>query len=84
SDFRGAANQGPRALEAINNKDCSWRYQTNQESFKKIPSNPIVYWIKPQSSILFTNKKIGELYEVKEGLGTRDDAIFLRRHWEVS
>ncbi|MGT5522904.1 BREX-1 system adenine-specific DNA-methyltransferase PglX, partial [Escherichia coli] len=52
SDFRGAANQGPRALEAINNKDCSWRYQTNQESFKKIPSNPIVYWIKPQTSIL--------------------------------
>lgn len=84
SDFRGAANQGPRALEAINNKDCSWRYQTNQESFKKIPSNPIVYWIKPQTSILFTNKKIGELYEVKEGLGTRDDDIFLRRHWEVS
>ncbi|EFI2181605.1 BREX-1 system adenine-specific DNA-methyltransferase PglX [Escherichia coli] len=59
-------------------------YNISQDDFKKIPSNPIVYWIKPQTSILFTNKKIGELYEVKEGLGTRDDDIFLRRHWEVS
>ncbi|EMZ5623885.1 BREX-1 system adenine-specific DNA-methyltransferase PglX [Enterobacter roggenkampii] len=84
SDFRGAVNQGPKTLEAIQNHDCDWFFEAKSDDFKKIPSSPIVYWVEPKIAELFSNKKIGEQYEVKEGLGTRDDELFLRRHWEVS
>ncbi|GAA6146279.1 BREX-1 system adenine-specific DNA-methyltransferase PglX [Thalassolituus maritimus] len=83
SDFRGAANQGPKALEAIANPDCGWFYIAMQDGFRKIPSNPICYWVSRRIHEAFENTKIGEKYEVREGLGTRDDEIFLRRFWEV-
>lgn len=45
SDFRGAANQGPKTLEAIQNRDCSWFYKAKPDDFKKIPGSPVAYWI---------------------------------------
>ncbi|HHN8621792.1 TPA: BREX-1 system adenine-specific DNA-methyltransferase PglX [Escherichia fergusonii] len=85
SDFRGAANQGPRTLEAINNKDCSWRYQTNQESFKKIPGSPIAFWIKHQERNLYqTGEILGDIASPKKGLDTGENEVFLRLWHEVS
>lgn len=35
SDFRGAVNQGPKTLEAIQNRDCGWFYEARPDEFKK-------------------------------------------------
>ena len=83
SDFRGADQQGPRTLEAIKDNSCSWFYSAIPDEFKKIPGCPISYWVDQKTVSLFENPKIGASFEVREGLGTRDDAIFMRFFWEI-
>lgn len=83
SAFKGAENQAPRALEAIQDVDCDWRYTAMSESFNKVPGSPIAYWVGENIVSLFNNKKINDIFEVREGLGTRDDALFMRYIWEV-
>ena len=56
---------------------------TPQDDFKKIPGCPISYWVDQKTVSLFENPKIGASFEVREGLGTRDDAIFMRFFWEI-
>jgi len=84
SDFRGADLQGPKTLEAIQNKQCGWFYTAKQDDFSRIPSSPFAFWIEKKIVELFSLRKLSDLFEVREGLGTRDDAIFMRFWWEVS
>ncbi|HAE3015710.1 TPA_asm: BREX-1 system adenine-specific DNA-methyltransferase PglX, partial [Salmonella enterica subsp. enterica serovar Java] len=44
ADFRGAQNQGPKALEAIQDHNCGWFYNAKSDDFQKIPGTPIAYW----------------------------------------
>ncbi|EHQ1107965.1 BREX-1 system adenine-specific DNA-methyltransferase PglX, partial [Salmonella enterica subsp. enterica serovar Ohio] len=37
ADFRGAQNQGPKALEAIQDHNCGWFYNAKSDDFQKIP-----------------------------------------------
>ena len=39
SDFRGAANQAPKTVEAISNPDCGWFYRASSNDFEKIPGH---------------------------------------------
>src|SRR5699024_615936 len=48
ADFRGAANQPIKTLEAIKHPEVSYRYSFNQENFNKIPGIPIAYWASNQ------------------------------------
>lgn len=84
SDFVGVANQPIKALEAVANPDCNYRYTTNQVGFNKIPRNPVAYWA---SDNLLKDFEIGssmnELIEAKVGLQTGDNNKFLRYWWEV-
>ncbi|HAB5011615.1 TPA_asm: BREX-1 system adenine-specific DNA-methyltransferase PglX, partial [Salmonella enterica subsp. enterica] len=45
ADFRGAQNQGPKALEAIQDHNCGWFYNAKSDDFQKIPGTPIAYWV---------------------------------------
>ena len=45
SDFKGAKVQAPKTLEAIQNPNCGWFFNTNQKDFDKIPGTPIGYWL---------------------------------------
>ncbi|ECG0223922.1 BREX-1 system adenine-specific DNA-methyltransferase PglX, partial [Salmonella enterica subsp. enterica serovar Ohio] len=36
ADFRGAQNQGPKALEAIQDHNCGWFYNAKSDDFQKI------------------------------------------------
>lgn len=58
-------------------------FTASAADFKKIPGGPIAYWVSESIREAFHHKKVGDLYDVKEGLGTRDDPRFLRYHWEV-
>jgi hypothetical protein len=85
SDFRGADNQGPKTLEAINNKDCGWFFNTRQEDFKKIPGSPIAYWVSEQVRRCFTENAHLSNYAFSNGKNiTGDNERFQRWFWEVS
>lgn len=80
--FYGAEIQSIKALEAIKNKQCSYRYQANGSCFKKIPGSPIAYWIKGISN--FNKRKVGDLFISGGRNKTHNNEKYLRFCWEVS
>lgn len=85
SDFRGAENQAPKTLEAIQNKDCGWYYTASASDFKKIPGSPIAYWVSDEMRDSFAeSRKLGEVAEPRQGIATADNDRFLRLWFEVS
>ena len=60
------------------------RYTAKQSNFSKIPGSPVAYWAKDTIINAFTHEKlIGELAEVKIGMGTGKNEIFVRQWWEI-
>ena len=85
SDFVGAANQQPKALEAIANPNCGWFYSRNAETFKQIPGTPIAYWVGEGILRSFADcPSLGDSLSFREGIHTADNACFLRLWWETS
>ena len=86
SDFKGGMEvQKQKVLEAINNKDCGYFYQANENDFSKIPGSPIAYWV---SQKLLEDFSLGEILKIKgdtrQGMATSDNNRFLRLWYEVS
>lgn len=85
SDFKGAENQAPRTLEAIQNPNCGWMYRADQDEFKKIPGWPIAYFTSENIRDLFSRcPNIGSLMMPSQGMATRNNSLFTRLWWEVS
>lgn len=84
SDFKGAANQGPKTLEAINNPNCGWMYNEFQDNFQKIPTSPIAYWVNNSVFDCFEkNERISEIAFSDGKNVTTDNNRFQRFFWEV-
>ncbi|HHJ4390293.1 TPA: BREX-1 system adenine-specific DNA-methyltransferase PglX, partial [Escherichia coli] len=85
SDFKGAANQAPKTLQAIKNPECGWFYKAKSDDFKKIPGSPIAYWVSEIILQAFENgvslKTIGD---TRQGMATSDNNRFLRLWFEVN
>ncbi|WP_225763946.1 BREX-1 system adenine-specific DNA-methyltransferase PglX [Stenotrophomonas sp. Marseille-Q4652] len=59
-------------------------YRASAVDFKKIPSNPIAYWAREGILESFDKDKlIEDVAQVKIGMGTGRNAIFVRNWWEV-
>lgn len=94
SDFVGAKQQGPRALEIIdahNNEQSAhsdmrrYFFEVSQREFAQVPGSPIVYWLsKPMLDTFAKNKALEEIAEPRQGLATADNARFVREWWEPS
>ncbi|NAW33736.1 BREX-1 system adenine-specific DNA-methyltransferase PglX [Halomonas alimentaria] len=85
SDFRGAVNQGPKTLEAIQNRECGWFYETKPDDFKKIPGSPVAYWAPEHIFSAFKDGiLLGDMAPVRKGMDTANNDRFLRRWHEVS
>ncbi|MBQ2845005.1 MAG: BREX-1 system adenine-specific DNA-methyltransferase PglX [Alphaproteobacteria bacterium] len=85
SDFKGASNQAPKTLEAIQNRNCGWFYETQPTKFEKIPGTPIAYWIGENIRESFSKfSRLGEIAEPRQGMATSDNNRFLRLWFEVS
>ncbi len=85
SDFVGADQQAPRALEALANPDCGWFYRANASGFEAVPGSPIAYWAS--AALLKSFEKFPPLESFvppKSGLTTGDNERFLRYWWECS
>ena len=74
SDFVGADQQAPRALEALANPDCGWFYRTNASGFEAIPGSPIAYWISRKAANLFAGTSIADYGFAGIGMRTGDNA----------
>jgi type II restriction/modification system DNA methylase subunit YeeA len=82
SDFRGAVNQAPKTLEAINNPDCGWFYRVSADEFQKIPGNQIGYWIKNYDA--FSEKNFSMVSISGGRCKTHNDDRFVRMIWEIN
>lgn len=83
SDFKGADNQAPKTLEAINNPDCGWFYRRRAEDFKVIPGSPIAYWASDAVFEAFLNSnEFDTVAHPKVGMQTSNNDRYLRLWWE--
>ena len=82
SDFKGHENQAPKTLEAINNPNCGWFFNSKSDDFKKIPGSPVAYWVNKK---LFDVFEKGELVgeKAKKGFTSGDNEKFIRYWWEI-
>ena len=85
SDFKGGMDvQKQKVLEALADKNCGYFYESDQSNFSKIPGSPVAYWVN--ESILTAYEQgnlIGDSADVKIGMGTGKNEIFVREWWEV-
>lgn len=86
SDFKGGMDvQKEKVLEAIENKECGYFYESDQNRFFKIPGTPIAYWISNGILDSFVNGKLlGNIAEIVTGMSTGDNNSYLRFWHEVS
>ena len=86
SDFKGGMEvQRQKVLEAIDNPDCGYFYEAQQSNFSKIPGAPVAYWASTKVLDAYSNGKLlGDISDVKIGMGTGKNEIFVREWWEVN
>jgi len=84
SSFRGAENQSPRALEAINDNSCGWFFRASLKDLRKVPGSPIAYWLSKGLQNCFQRDSLSASLLSEGAVKTGDNAKFLRYLWEVS
>lgn len=83
SDFVGAAVQGPKTLEAIQNPGCGWFYRADASTFHDIPGSPIAYWASEAMHEAFKcGTTLSSNMKMPYGFKTGDNDKFLRLWWE--
>ena len=85
SDFVGADQQEPRALQALADPDCGWFYRADANAFAVIPGAPIAYWASNSMFSAFERMPaLSQFATPRQGLATTDNSRFLRKWWEIS
>jgi len=60
-------------------------YRASAADFKKIPGSPIAYWVSERIRNVFSiSKTLDSMSEIKQGLATCNNDLFLRIWFEVS
>ena len=67
---------------ALQNQESKFD-STQQDDFKKIPGSPIAYWVSNNLMSAFSNKKLRNVADGKQGMATSDNDRFLRLWYEV-
>ena len=76
--------QGEKTREAIETKECHYRYECGCDAFCNIPGIPLAYWISPKGLEAFNNDLIKTIAETKQGFKTGNNDFFLRLWHEIS
>jgi type II restriction/modification system DNA methylase subunit YeeA len=84
SDFRGAAAQAPKTLEAIKKPDCGWFFTSNQKDFEKIPGSPLGYWLSKNFISLFEKNTIQSITDSEGQTKSGNNDKYLRLSWEIN
>ena len=80
--FFGTDRQSEKALEAISDRECRFRYLARSADLLTIPGSPIAYWLKGLSH--FHGRKLGDLFLSGGRNKTHNNEKYLRYWWEVS
>ena len=85
SDFKGGMEvQKQKVLEANQNKDCGYFYETVATNFSKIPGSPIAYWGTETDYRAFEfGKSLEDFALARNGMKTGNNDIFVRLWWEI-
>ena len=84
ADFRGADQQGPKTLEAIQNPDCGWFYVAKPDDFKKIPGSPVAFWVGKRVLELYaSNSSLESFCPPKTGISTGANGKYILMWPEV-
>jgi len=71
-------------LKAIRGEASGLLFNTYDSIYSSIPGKPISYWVPSKIVELYRNGLLGSFYDAKEGVGTRNDDVFMKMTWEVS
>lgn len=85
SDFRGGMEvQRKKYLEALNDRECGWYYETYSTNFPRIKGTPITsYWATEKVYEAYSSTNLDEIAKPRHGLATSDNARFLKLWFEV-
>lgn len=84
SDFKGGMEvQRQKILEALQDCECKYLYETSDSNFSKIPGSPIAYWVGKGFFDAFTKQKISDYADVITGMTIGDNNKYLRLWFEV-
>ena len=83
SDFRGAENQAPMTLKAIEDCNCGYRFSACQNDFERIPGSPLAYWVGKNVFEAFSKSTLSSIAEARVGLATGQNEYYLRLWFEV-
>lgn len=83
SDFKGGMDvQKRKVLEAIEDKECGYFYEAEQENFLRIPNCPLAFSVSQTFFAIFNNKQVFQYGEAREGMATANNDLFLRYWYE--
>jgi len=84
SSFRGVEQQPIKTLEAVQNKNCGYRYSVSTKKFTLFPDSVIAYWASSAFIKLFAEcNSLDSFYPCKKGMTTGDNNRFLRLWYEI-
>ena len=85
SDFKGGMEvQKNKVLEALDNKECGYFFESNTNEFKKIPNEPIAYFVSETMFKIFEHSQSVATYgNTREGMATGSNDLFMRYWFEV-
>ena len=83
-DGMSEVEKSTMAMEAIANRKKPIFFRLNDDDMKAIPGQPVAYWLPSSILKLFKAGTLGQKFNAKEGVGTRNDEVFMRLQWEVS
>ena len=84
SEFRGAENQAPKTLIAVNDRNCGYRFSANQNDFAKIPGSPMAYWVGKSFVESFSHSRLKDISRARRGLETGNNNKYIHYWYEVS
>lgn len=84
-EFNHSRLKSQNAVKAVDRPENSYRYEFNQDNFKKIPGNPIAYWVSNNLIHNFqSGDRLAKLISPRQGLATTDNNQYLRLWWELN
>ncbi len=84
TQFPGIELQAPRALDAISDSSCEWRFTATSSSFDCIPGAPIAFTASESIRRCFsTSDRLSQHGASCSGIQTGDNGMFLRLWHEV-
>jgi hypothetical protein len=84
SDFADPKMQATKTREAITETNSSWRYDFDQNNFKKIPGSTIAYWSEDFIINCFSSlDKIGDFNQGQSLTLTGNNDKYIRFWWEL-